>query len=43
MAAEWRQGKTLRLVRQEPHATSSAKIQPLHVVGASTRSRLRQS
>ncbi len=38
MTAEWRHGNTLKVVRREPYATSSAKIQPLHVVGASTRS-----
>lgn len=31
-AERWRQGDTLRVARQEPYATSSAKIQALHVV-----------
>ena len=31
MLDHWRQAQTLRVVRQEPHATSSAKVQPLHV------------
>lgn len=31
MIRQWRQGNTLRLVRREPYATSSAKILPLHI------------
>lgn len=32
MADYWRDGRTVRVVRREPHATSAAKVQPLHVV-----------
>lgn len=31
MVRQWRQGNTLRVVRREPYATSSAKILPLHI------------
>ena len=31
MASQWRQGRTLRVVRREPYVTSSSKILPLHV------------
>jgi hypothetical protein len=31
MASQWRQGGTLRVIRREPHVTSSSKILPLHV------------
>jgi hypothetical protein len=31
MLDHWRQARTLRVLRQEPHATSSAKVLPLHV------------
>ena len=34
MAAYWRDARTLRVVRREPHATAAAKIMPLHVIGA---------
>jgi hypothetical protein len=32
MAGYWRDARTLRVVRREPHATSAAKILPLHVI-----------
>ncbi len=32
MADQWRQGRTLRLVRREPYATGAEKVLPLHVV-----------
>ncbi len=32
MSEEWRQANTLRVVRREPYATRTAKIQPLHVL-----------
>jgi hypothetical protein len=31
MADTWRDGRTLRLVRREPHVTSAGKILPLHI------------
>jgi hypothetical protein len=31
MASIWRDGETLRVLRQEPYATQSAKVLPLHV------------
>jgi hypothetical protein len=31
MASIWRDAGTLRVLRQEPHATESAKVLPLHV------------
>jgi hypothetical protein len=37
MARVWRQARTLRVVRREPHATSGGKIHALHVVGAGRR------
>jgi hypothetical protein len=32
MADQWRQGRILRLVRREPHASGSAKVLPLHMM-----------
>ena len=32
MAAHWRQGETIKVLRREPVATSSAKVHSLHVV-----------
>ncbi len=32
MAQYWQDGKTLRVVRREPYATSASKIQTLHVI-----------
>jgi hypothetical protein len=32
MAERWRDGGTLRVVRREPHATSAAKVLPLHIL-----------
>jgi len=32
MAGYWRDAKTLRVVRREPHATTVAKILPLHII-----------
>jgi len=32
MADQWRQGQTLRVVREEPYTTVSAKILPLHIL-----------
>jgi hypothetical protein len=31
MIRQWRQGNTLRVVRREPYAKSSAKILPLYI------------
>jgi hypothetical protein len=31
MASQWREGKTLRVVRSEPYATGAGKILPLHI------------
>jgi len=31
MAAHWRQGNTLHVLRREPYTTGSQKVQPLHV------------
>ena len=32
MTDQWRQGGTLRVLRQEPYSTSTAKVLPLHVL-----------
>jgi hypothetical protein len=32
MAGLWREGRTMRVVRREPHATQAGKLLPLHVV-----------
>ena len=32
MVNNWRQGRTLRVVREEPYTTASAKILPLHIL-----------
>ena len=36
MSAAWRQGQILRVVRRPPYETRTAKVQPLHVLRAST-------
>ncbi len=33
MADIWQEGRILRVVRREPHATGAAKILPLHILG----------
>jgi hypothetical protein len=38
MAARWRDAGTLGIRRREPHATPSAKVQPLHAVSRHTTS-----
>jgi phenylacetate-coenzyme A ligase PaaK-like adenylate-forming protein len=32
MANEWKQARTLRVIRQQPHDTSAGKILPLHIL-----------
>jgi hypothetical protein len=32
MADQWRQGRTLRVLRREPYTTKGSKILPLHVL-----------
>jgi hypothetical protein len=37
MAELWRDARTLRVIRREPHATRAAKILPLHVIQPTDR------